>query len=109
MRASRFPQLAARGLVGPGASAELHEAAQRARKKKKTTGKALALRPKRARWGDAEARRGVLDASRRGFSRRRFRAADERRESLRVHHTHKTHRVERRDDEERAEPLPHYS
>ena len=44
--------LARQGLVQPGASPEIHEIARKARRKKKGT-KALALRPKKARWGDA--------------------------------------------------------
>ena len=40
-------------MVQPGASAEIHEIARKARRKKKGT-KALALRPKKARWGDAD-------------------------------------------------------
>ena len=45
--------LARQGLVQPGASPEIHEIARKARRKKKGT-KALALRPKKARWGDAD-------------------------------------------------------
>ena len=44
--------LASQGLVQPGASPEIHEIARKARRKKGT--KALALRPKKARWGDAD-------------------------------------------------------
>ena len=43
--------LADQGLVAPGASSELHATARKARRNKKT--KALALRPKKTRWGDA--------------------------------------------------------